>query len=78
MAVFENNLPQCPQFQDSSFLHGAPSFYLVPFSFCLKNVNTFCGSSPLEINSLSLCLSKRVFILPSVLNDILTRYKILG
>lgn len=42
----------------------------------LKNI--YCRAGLLLMNSLSFCLSEKGFISPSLLNDNLTRYKILG
>lgn len=55
---------------DPVLLHYFPSLYRTPFNFSLK-------ASPLATHSLNFCLSKKIFIPPSYLEDNLTGYKII-
>ena len=45
--------------------------YIIPFNIC-------CKAGLVVLNSLNFCLSEKLFISPSILNEILTRYSNLG
>ena len=45
--------------------------YISPFNIC-------CKAALVVLNSLNFCLSENLFILPSILNEILARYSNLG
>ena len=45
--------------------------YISPFNIC-------CKAGLVVLNSLNICLSEKVFVSPSILNEILTMYSNLG
>ena len=45
--------------------------YIIPFNIC-------CKAGWVVLNSLNFCLSEKLFISPSILNEILARYSNLG
>ena len=57
--------------------------YISPFNICILNIckslyNICCKAGLLVLNSLNFCLSEKLFISPSVLNEIFAGYSNLG
>ena len=57
--------------------------YLSPFNTCMLNVckslySIFCKAGLVVLNSLNFCLSEKIFISPSILNEIFAGYSNLG